>query len=129
GVEWIFRGVFQLILYRFVYNYLTLSPSEVANAGDFIRFVLSNFGLYLRVSGLFHLTVGMLHLFGFHLPETHHRYFLASSFTDFWRRINIYWKDFMMKVFYYPAYFALRKRGERLALTLSTLAVFVVTWA
>ena len=39
-------------------------------------------------------------------------YFLASSFTDFWRRINIYWKDFMMKVFYYPALLRVRKRGE-----------------
>ena len=36
---------------------------------------------------------------------------LASSFTDFWRRINIYWKDFMLKVFYYPAVFRLKKLG------------------
>ena len=35
-----------------------------------------------------------------------------SSFTDFWRRINIYWKDFMMKVFYYPAFFRLRRLGD-----------------
>ncbi len=63
------------------------------------------------MSGQFHIIVGMLHLFGFNLPETHHSYFLASSFTDFWRRINIYWKDFMMKIFFYPAYFALSKRG------------------
>ena len=69
------------------------------------QYVLSSFLLYLRVSGLFHLMVGMLRLFGFNLPETHHRYFLAASFTDFWRRINIYWKDFMMKVFYYPMFF------------------------
>jgi hypothetical protein len=78
---------------------------------------------------MFHIIAGILHLFGFNLPETHHSYFLASSFTDFWRRINIYWKDFMMKVFYYPAYFALRKRGETMALVWSTLVVFGVTWA
>ena len=80
------------------------------------------FLLYLRVSGQFHVIVGMLHLFGFNLPETHHEYFLSSSFTDFWRRINIYWKDFMTKLFYYPAYFALRKQGEAQAIVLSTLA-------
>ena len=68
----------------------------------------------------------MLHLFGFNLPETHHRYFLASSFTDFWRRINIYWKDFMMKVFYYPAYFRLRKLGDTKALVLATAFTFLV---
>jgi D-alanyl-lipoteichoic acid acyltransferase DltB (MBOAT superfamily) len=128
GVEWIFRGVFQLILYRIVYNYMTLSPADVTDIGGFIRFVVSNFALYLRVSGLFHLIVGMLHLFGFHLPETHHRYFLASSFTDFWRRINIYWKDFMMKVFFYPTYFRLKKLGTTTALIISTLVVFLCTW-
>jgi hypothetical protein len=89
---------------------------------------VSNFLLYLRVSGLFHLVIGMLYLFGFRLPETHHRYFLASSFTDFWRRINIYWKNFMLKVFYYPAYFKLRRLGPTKAMVLATLFVFVMTW-
>ena len=88
-----------------------LAPSEVQDPGDLVQYVVSNFLLYLRVSGTFHLIVGMLYLFGFRLPETHHRYFLASSFTDFWRRINIYWKDFMLKIFYYPAVFRLRRLG------------------
>ena len=67
----------------------------------------------------------MLHLFGFNLPETHHLYFLASSFTDFWRRINIYWKDFMMKVFYYPVVLrAAQARRDRGAV-IATALVFV----
>ena len=76
-----------------------------------MQFLLATFLLYLRVSGQFHLIVGVLHLFGFRLPETHHLYFLASSFTDFWRRINIYWKDFMMKLVYYPSFFRLQRLG------------------
>jgi hypothetical protein len=71
----------------------------------------------------------MLRLFGFNLPETHHSYLLASSFTDFWRRINIYWKDFMMKVFYYPLFFKLRKFGEIPAIVAATVAVFLLTWS
>jgi D-alanyl-lipoteichoic acid acyltransferase DltB (MBOAT superfamily) len=129
GVQWIFRGVVQLILYRLVYQALVLEPASVETIADLGQYLLWPYLLYLRVSGMFHIVVGLLHLFGFNLPETHHSYFLASSFTDFWRRINIYWKDFMMKVFYYPAYFALRKRGEIEALVLSTLVVFAVTWA
>jgi len=129
GVQWIFRGVVQLILYRLVYQVLVLEPASVETIADLGQYLLWPYLLYLRVSGQFHIIVGVLRLFGFNLPETHHAYFLASSFTDFWRRINIYWKDFMMKVFYYPAYFALRKRGETMALVLSTLVVFAVTWA
>jgi D-alanyl-lipoteichoic acid acyltransferase DltB (MBOAT superfamily) len=128
GIDWMVRGVIHLILYRFIYHYVTLAPSEVLGPGELVRYILSNFLLYLRVSGQFHLIVGMLYLFGFRLPETHHRYMLASSFTDFWRRINIYWKDFMLKVFYYPAYFALRRMGTTRAMILATLFVFFMTW-
>ena len=128
GVDWILRGIIHLILYRFVYYYLTLAPAEVLGPGDLGQYLISNFLLYLRVSGLFHLVVGMLYLFGFRLPETHHQYLLASSFTDFWRRINVYWKDFMLKVFYYPVYFKLRRRGPIRALVISTAFVLVLTW-
>ena len=128
GVEWMWRGILQLILYRLVYYQMTVDPVDVSHLGDLAIYMLSTFLLYVRISGHFHLIVGMLHLFGFNLPETHHRYFLASSFTDFWRRINIYWKDFMMKVFYYPAFFRLRALGDRKALVLATAMTFFVTW-
>src|SRR5262249_15720899 len=52
----------------------------------------------------------------------------ASSFTDFWRRINIYWKDFMMKLVYYPTYFQLRRRGTNFGMVASTIIVYFGTW-
>ena len=128
GIDWMLRGVIHLILYRIVYYYLTLAPHEVAGPADLSQYLVANFLLYLRVSGLFHLIIGMLCLFGFRLPETHNRFLLASSFTDFWRRINIYWKEFMQKVFYYPAVFRLRKLGTEKALVVATLYVFLMTW-
>jgi hypothetical protein len=129
GIDWMARGVTHLVLYRFVYYYLTLPASEVHGPVSFAQYVLANFLLYLRVSGQFHLIVGMLYLFGFRLPETHHRYYFSSSFTDFWRRINIYWKDFMLKVFFNPLYFKLRGLGPTYALVIATLVVFLATWA
>lgn len=128
GVDWIVRGVVHLLLYRYFYHHVTLAPSEVAAPADLLQYLVANFMLYLRVSGLFHLVVGMLHLFGFNLPETHNRYLLASSFTDFWRRINIYWKDFMQKIFYFPAVFALKRLGTTRAVIVATLYVFLLTW-
>jgi len=128
GLDWILRGVVHLLLYRLIYQYGSIGPTEVGSLAALLRYLLATFGLYLRVSGDFHLIVGLLHLFGFGLPETHHRFYLASSFTDFWRRINIYWKDFMMKVVFYPVYFRLRKRGDAIALVVGTLIVFAITW-
>ncbi|MEF8699893.1 MAG: hypothetical protein V5B33_11365 [Candidatus Accumulibacter sp. UW20] len=128
GVDWIVRGIVHLLLYRYIYYHVTLAPSEVSGPAQLFQYLVANFLLYLRVSGLFHLVVGMLHLFGFELPETHKRYLLAASFTDFWRRINIYWKDFMQKIFYFPAVFALKRLGTNNAIIIATLYVFMLTW-
>ncbi|MFN2399922.1 MAG: hypothetical protein ABR543_14985 [Gemmatimonadaceae bacterium] len=127
GVKWIVRGLIHLILYRYVYLHLA-NPEGLLTLGDLVQFVLATFLLYLRVSGQFHLITGILHLFGFRLPETHHLYYLASNFNDFWRRINIYWKDFMMKLVYYPSYFWLRRWGGTTALVGATVTVFFGTW-
>jgi len=128
GVQWLFRGVVHLILYRYVNYYLVIAPADVTNAAELVRYLISNFALYLQISGQFHLIVGLLHLFGFNLPETHHLYFLATSFTDLWRRINIYWTGFMMKVFFYPTYFRIRQWGATISLVLATAFVFFLTW-
>jgi hypothetical protein len=128
GIKWMFRGVVQLLLYRVVYHFGLLNIADVTDAKDVAEFMVATYLLYLHVSGQFHLIVGLLHLFGFNLPETHHLYLLASSFTDFWRRINIYWKDFIMKLFFYPAFFALRGRGTLWAITWATIAAFFATW-
>ena len=128
GLQWILRGVIQLVVYRYINYYLMLAPEEVTTTPELVRFLIINFGLYIRISGQFHLIIGILHLFGFNLPETHHLYFLSSSFTDLWRRINIYWKDFMMKVFYYPTYFRIRNWGDTASLVTATFLTFFLTW-
>ena len=128
GVLWIFRGMTHLLMYRVVYHYLMPGPDELTGLFNVLQYMLATYLLYLRISGQFHMIVGILCLFGFNLPETHHLYYLASSFNDYWRRINIYWKDFMMKIFFYPSFMKLRKLGTTPALVISTLIVFAGTW-
>ena len=128
GVQWMLRGVIHLLLYRLIYHNLVYSPETVESLRDVTLYMLTTYLLYLRISGLFHLIVGILCLFGFSLPETHHRYYLASSFSDFWRRINIYWKDFMMKMFYYPVFTRVKHLGTLQAMSIATVVVFFGTW-
>lgn len=129
GVRWIVRGIIQLLAYRLVYYNLTLGPNEVTDLGTLLQHVLSIFpGMFLKITGSYSLIVGFLLLYGFNLPEVTHRFLLSSSFTDFWRRMYTYWKDFMTKVVYYPLFFRLRGKGSRKALVLSLIGVFVATW-
>lgn len=129
GLKWMIRGLLHLALYKLVYFVGVIEPSEATNGMDAARYMIATYLLYLKISGLFHLIVGILHMYGFGLAETHHLYFFSSSFTDFWRRINIYWKDFIQKVVFNPVHFSLRGRlGETGALSAATLIAFSATW-
>ena len=128
GLAMMFRGTLHLIAYRLVYHELLITPEQVHSAASLAGYLVCNYLLYLRVSGQFHMACGMLHLFGYQLPETHHRYLLATGFTDYWRRINIYWKDFMVRLFFNPVVFRLKRWPQPAALAVGTLAVFLATW-
>ena len=105
-----------------------IPASSVHDLVSLGSYLVCNYLLYLQVSGQFHMAAGMLHLFGFQLPSTHHQYLLATGFTDYWRRINIYWKDFMVRLFFNPVVFRLKRWPQPLALATATLAVFMATW-
>ena len=129
GVLWIFRGLTHLLFYRIVYLHLVPDPAEITGLFSVLTFFLTTYLLYLRISGQFHIIIGVLCLFGYNLPETHHLYYLADSFNDYWRRINIYWKDFMTKILFYPIFVKLRKFGVVPGLLYTTVIVFFGTWA
>ena len=128
GLRMMARGTVHLLAYRLVYHELLIPAEEVRSLATLLGFLVCNYLLYLRVSGQFHMACGMLHLFGFSLPPTHNNYLLATSFTDYWRRINIYWKDFMIRVVFNPVVFRLKHYPQSVALALATATVFFATW-
>ncbi|WP_422928308.1 hypothetical protein [Singulisphaera sp. PoT] len=129
GLQMMFRGTTHLLLYRLIYHEVLISAEEVHNLASLVGYIVCNYLLYLRVSGQFHMACGMLHLFGFQLPETHHHYLFASSFTDYWRRVNIYWKDFMVRIVFNPVVFRLKRWPQPAALAMATAVVFLATWS
>lgn len=130
GLQWIARGIWHLLVYRVITHHIqpTLTALDVVDLRTLAIFMTTTFLLYLNLSGQFHLVIGLLHLFGFNLPETHHNFLLASSFTDFWRRINIYWKNFILKLFFYPLMFRMKKWNQTRALIVATAISFLATW-
>lgn len=126
GILWMAKGVFHLLLYRIIYYYLLPSPTEIQILSELLFYMVMAYLLTLRLSGLFHFSAGVLCLFGYDLPKTFDRHFLASGFSDLWRRINVYWREFLMKVFYYPLYFKLKKYGMTTAMIITLIIVFVI---
>lgn len=128
GIIWMANGVIHLLLYRLIYYYLIPAPSEVVNIYDLLQFMAASYALIVRLAGIFHFSAGVICLFGFDLPATFEHYFFAHSFSDLWRRINIYWRDFIMKVFYFPVYFKLKHLGPLRAMFITVLLIFVINW-
>ena len=129
GLQMMFRGTLHLICYRLIYHNALIPAADVHDAWSLAGYLVCNYLLYLRVSGQFHMACGMLHLFGYKLPDTHHWYLLASGFTDYWRRINIYWKDFMVRLVFNPVVFRLKRWPQPAALAVGTVTVFLATWS
>jgi hypothetical protein len=128
GNRFMLRGLAHLALYKVAYQLGVIDAVEVVSGMDAARYMFVAYLLYLKISGTFHLIIGILHMYGFGLPATHHFYLLTSSFTDLWRRANIYWKEFIQKLVFNPTYFKLRKRGETLAVCCATAITAVLTW-
>jgi len=127
GLKYMFTGVTHFLIYRILYYYFMPAPGDVKTIYTLIQYMVVSYALIIRLSGLFHFSAGVICLFGFNLPETFSNYFLSSSFSDLWRRINIYWKDFVMKVFYFPIYFKFKKRNNR-AIFITVIIVFFFNW-
>lgn len=128
GLRRILRGITHMLVYRVLYYYVVPSPASLNSCGEMLLYITSNYAMILRLSGMFWMAIGVLGLFGWNLPPMFDNFFLIPGFGEIWRRINIYWKDFVMKIFYYPIYFRLRKKIKRNLILITTLLTFFITW-
>lgn len=128
GKTWMLRGILHLLLYRFVYLYFAPSIYELKSWYELLSFLLSGYALILRLSGIFCLSAGVLSFLGYKLPPVFENFFLVKNFRDLWRRINLYWRHFMWRVFYYPLLFKLKKWPQKQAVLFTVLVMFFVTW-
>ena len=129
GIYWIARGAIQFAVFLALEHglvYVT-SPSEHLTPRGVAVHLVCAYGQYLRTSSRLHMYLGVMHLFGYDLPECYRWFGLAFSPLDFWRRANIYWKDAMTKVVYFPVYFALRKKNDTAAKLFALVPVFIVS--
>ena len=129
GIRWIGNGILHLVAYRAVYHYLIPTKIDMLSPGNVWLYYASNYMLIVRLAGMFHISAGILCLFGWDLPPTFNHYFFARNFNDIWQRINRYWRDFMTRVFYFPIYFKAKKRGQIQAAIIALAVVFILNWA
>ncbi len=122
------RGIFQLLLYRIIYHHIIIPINEIHTTSQVVVYLAANFMIVLRVIGAFHIAIGLVILSGYNIPDLFNNIFFSTGFSNLWRRTNMYWKNFVIKIFYYPIYFKIKKIGIYAALFISTFICFFITW-
>lgn len=110
GSIYVLLGIAQFLLYRIIHNSFSISTNAVHDVFTLSQLVLVNYFSLLKISGTLTAGLGFVCFFGYNLPAPFGNYFFSDSFGDYWRKVNIYWREFMMKMVYYPVYFAIRKK-------------------
>ncbi len=128
GINLIVWALLCLLFYRLVYYFGLPDVFKLKGLFDVLQYLGSSYLTVIRLVGILSLSVGILRMVGYNLPEIFNFMFLARSFSDLFRRINMYWKDFMMKLVYYPVYFKLRKAKSAHLITYALIITFILTW-
>ncbi len=128
GIRWMVRGLIHIMCYRLICLNFLIGPAEVIDLPSLLQYMVVNYSLIVRLSGVFHFMVGLVCMFGFNLPQIFDNYFTATSFVDLWRRINIYWRNFVLKIFFYPIMFRYKKIVKKNLLAFTMMTVFFITW-
>ena len=121
----VFNGIVHLFLYRLLAITWDMPFQQIGSVENLCHYLVVTFLHYLRISGIFHLVVGAISLYGIALPKTHDKYFFPESCLDVFRRMNIYWKDFMVENVFKPLLHFGARWGETRALFLAIVGVFV----
>lgn len=128
GIRWMVRGLIHIMCYRLICFHFLIGPVEVIDLPTLLQYMVVNYSLIIRLSGVFHFMIGLVCMFGFNLPQIFDNYFTATSFVDLWRRINIYWRNFVLKIFFYPTMFRYKKVIKNNLLAFTMMTVFFITW-
>lgn len=128
GLIRIGTGVMFLMIHRVLYYYCSIAPQDVRSLSDLLAFTVVSYILIIQVVGIFMICIGWVTLFGFYLPPLFENFFFATGFSDLWRRINHYWRDFVIKIFYFPLFFRIRKMGQIPAMVIAGMIAFFCSW-
>lgn len=125
GLTRICAGLVFMMIYRILYLYILPSYVEVHDALSAGTYMTGSYLYVINILGILWTGIGYLTILGYDMPPVFNNMFLIDSFRDIWRRINTFWRDFAVKLIYYPLYFKLRKKTKAAILitSLVTLAI------
>ncbi|MFI5202915.1 MAG: SGNH/GDSL hydrolase family protein [Flavobacteriales bacterium] len=129
AINYLYRGILFSLVYRAQYYLFQPDPVEADNLFMVSWYFVSMFMLMFRVIAMFYFSIGLLGLFGYNMPDVFGNFFSAASFTDSWRKINTYWRNFMIRVIYNTVYMKIKRwvKAETSRLFFSIMLTFIIS--
>lgn len=127
GVSYLTTGIVLLLLHKYLLYHLDVSYASVHDIYSLLWFLACKYVIVVKVTGLLILGLSFLYFFGFDMPVLFGNFFIATSFNSYWQKVNIYWKDFVVKLVYYPLYFRYRKK-LKYVVTLCIMTALMSSW-
>lgn len=128
GLKRIYTGFTLVILHRVILNLFPITFEDVNDLKSLVHYAVINYLFVLNATGILLAGIGTLGLCGFELPPIFGNFLIVTSFTEMWRKINSYWRDFIIRVFYYPLFFKFRKLSKLPRVLLSVNIAFFLSW-
>ena len=132
-IVWTFLLAVALKCTEFVlYDWLTMprleaaisAHAEGASAGRAMHWasLVSNYFVDLMVIAVWgHGIVATVRMVGFRIPRNTYRPLDARSLAEFWNRYYFYFKEFLVDIFFYPAFLRWFKSNTKLRIAFATL--------
>lgn len=102
-------GVFLFAVYKIINQVFSPSVYEIVDFSGLMLYIVSKSVILFKLVGVFIFSIGFLSMFGVNLPSSFGFFPLASTFRDYWKDVNRFWRDFILKIIYYPLFFKLKK--------------------
>ncbi len=95
---------------------------EVSTASVLLTTLLDLVRYMMFFAGVFHFKVGIWRICGYQIDPFYNRPWLATNLMSFWTRFAFHYREFLVRVFYYPVFFRYFK-------TRSNVRIFVASMA
>ena len=95
---------------------------EVSTLSVLLTSLLDLVSVVLVFAGIAHFKVGIWRICGYHIQPYFNKPWLATNLMHFWTRFAYYYREFLVRVFYYPVFFRYFRKHPDLRIFMASMA-------
>lgn len=115
---------FSIIVYSRVENLISahLNGDYISTPTVLLSTLIHQIRWFILFGGIVHFKVGIWRILGFNLAPYFDKPWLATNLISLWARYSFYFREFLVKSFYYPVFLNYFKKKKNLRIFMATFA-------